>query len=951
MQPFLYKVASHLHQHYGEQLQDLCLVLPNKRGALFLKQHFTKVYNKTIWLPEILSAEEFIVRLSGMETADPITLSTELYKAYCQVMGAEADSFEQFVKWSTILLHDFNETDRYLIDARDLFNNLKDIKAIENWSLSVDAETHSPMQQQYLSFMQKMGEIYGVFTRELLQQKKIYQGLAYKLAVERLEKKEWISPYKKLLFCGFNALNKAEERIVQALCALQQAEVLWDGDEYYLSNKQQEAGKFLRKHLQNKIYGAAGFIGKDLLTSTKNIHIIGVPGNMAQALAASQKLSEFIHLGYNLNSTAVVLSDESLLFPVISCLPQEIEDVNITLEYPFHLTNLYDLLEKTFQLHLNKQSSRQKSFYYKDVLKLLHNPCFQLLLSQPAIIQQVIHQLQHNNHTYFRASTLQRYFGESFEEIAFLFAEWSHSSIALQQLSQLVQVLKSAQLKRKPENKQSGMELEFLYQFSLILEQIQTIVHQSPFIQELKSLSIIFYQLLSQSSVPFYGEPLKGMQVMGVLETRTLDFETIILLSVNENILPSGKSVNSFIPFDLKKYFGLPVYADKDAIYAYHFYRLLQQAKNVVLIYNTEADKLGNGEKSRFITQLLHEWKPLNPGITIREEILSGKSSSSPSSSVISVPKTALLLQRLQEKACGEENGGLSPSALNLFRLCSLRFYFHYIAGIRELEKTEDTIETNTLGTIIHLVLEKLYSPYLKKILRAAHIPQMKTQVPLHLKEAYLQHFPESEITSGKNLLAWEVAGIYTDKLLQKDQQYLLSLEKNNTYLNILGLEQQLHAYITITSPDKWQLRVRINGTCDRIDSQPGLLRIIDYKSNVQNTRDSFEFTSYEDLFTQQNQGKMLQLFIYAWLCYKNNLGQAQQLHPCIIPFRSEKQEVYSIMTADKKPFSFTSEILEEFELFLGSFVRDLFNPQKSFEQTTHVNHCQYCPYQTICNR
>ncbi|MFL5754516.1 MAG: PD-(D/E)XK nuclease family protein, partial [Bacteroidia bacterium] len=726
---FLYKVAQHLHTTYGDGIDRLCLVLPNKRGALFLKQHLAKVYNKTIWLPHIVAAEEFITELAGIPTADSITLITELYKAYRDVLKEKAEPFESFVKWGNIMLHDFNEADRYLVNAKDMFGNLRDVKVIENWSLA-EIEL-SDFQKNYVNFMYVMGDIYEVFTGQLLQQNLAYQGMSYRLAVENLQHSEFTHRYAQFVFCGFNALNKSEELIFSELVKENKADILWDIDNYYFGDKLQEAGKFLRKHLSNELLATKNFISNDLSEGAKNIEIIGVPKNMAQAVAASQKLGELIHAGARPDSMAVVLADESLLFPVLSALPEEIDAVNVTLEFPLRLTSIYDFVEQLLNLHINrsKSSSVQSAFYYKDLVKLFYNPYFNRLLNSTTRVHKVVQRIVEHNVSYFSHDTLQRYFEEQFEKIGFLFGNWNSINDALTSIETLCEKLKLVLLSSKRSSNELVLETEFLFEFSRILNRIRDMVGSVDFITGIRSFRILLQQLAATASVPFFGEPLKGLQVMGVLETRTLDFETVVLLSVNENILPSGKSSNSFIPFDLKKYFGLPVYADKDAVYAYHFYRILQRAKNIIIIYNTESDQFGNGEKSRFITQVTHELKEKNQNVSIKESVFSGQLQHTSHGNTVSIKKDKTILDKLLDKVMNPERSGLSPSSLNAFKDCSLRFYFQYGAEIKETAEVEENIEANTMGTILHEVLEKLYQPFTGKVMNSSLFKSLHDQV------------------------------------------------------------------------------------------------------------------------------------------------------------------------------------------------------------------------------
>jgi hypothetical protein len=435
---------------------------------------------------------------------------------------------------------------------------------------------------------------------------------------------------------------------------------------------------------------------------------------------------------------------------------------------------------------------------------------------------------------------------------------------------------------------------------------------------------------------------------MGVLETRTLDFDYVILVNVNEGVLPSGKSINSFIPNDLKRVFGLPLYIEKDAIYAYHFYRLLQKAKEVTIIYDSESDSFGKGEKSRFVTQLQLEMPEYNSEIKISESVASFENLPTDLINSIVINKNAETLNSIIKKATSNEiYFGLSPSSLTSFKECSLRFYFRYGVGLKETKEVEEIAEASTFGLILHKSLEVLYGPFINQIIQIKNLEEALLKIGPTVDQSFVSFFDGNEPV-GKSLLQKEVIKVYVKKLLKNDIQFITKLSTQNQVLSILKLEEEFSAPLTIKINGE-DTTVFIKGKIDRIDSYNNMIRVIDYKSSVKDS-DQFVFSDFENLFNDKNYNKQFQLLLYSWLLYKNNFCQANQLMTGIIPFKVFINEPKYLLDSGKKPFVFSDEFLIDFENELKLFVMQIFNHSSSFEQTEDISSCTYCSYNTICN-
>lgn len=957
MESFLEKTVKLLCEKYKDDISELCIVLPNRRAGLFLKTHFSNQLQKTFWSPEIYATEDFIGLLAGGEIADNVTLLFELYETAKAVNADEAGSFDEFSKWGQILISDFNEIDRYLVDAEQLFGNLKDIKELESWSLNSE-DNLTDFQKQYLNFWQQLGDYYTDFTKRLQSKHLLYQGLAYKVVagdvLTMVEKHSW----KKIIFAGFNALNKAEEYIIETLLVSGKADVIWDTDSYYVNDTKQEAGRFIRKYNNyNGFKHSAGnvkVIDENLLsTENKHITVIGAAKNVAQAKVAGNLVSELQQKDPTLQKTALVLADENLLFPVLHSLPQGLEDINVTMGYPLKNTPVSGYFELVFDMHLNaiklQQGKEKYSFYHQDLLKFLNHPYTAVLLfnkKYSSSVKPIVSSIHDRNIVFAALSTLKKIIDEKQPQAAKallpVLEHWRSPADAIACVYYLIEQLKNAIVASEGDNAKTiaNLELEYLFAFTKIIKRIEALNSDYPEgISDLKTLQNVVKQIVRSTTLPFYGEPLMGLQLMGMLETRTLDFENVILLSCNEDILPSGKSTNSFIPYELKRYFGLPTYSDKDSIFAYHFYRLLQRAKTVFLVYNTESDALGSGEKSRFLTQLLYELPKVNSHALIEEKLVNIPATTGNDAPHISIQKSEEVQKKLQSIA----EYGISPSALNRYRNCSLQFYFHAIAGLREVDEVAETIGADVLGNVVHEVLEKLYTPFVGKKITEAAVKEFKEKAESLAIEAFEKEYSKSEISYGKNLLTIKVALKFLTNFFEAEKQFLNETEKAGKPMIIKALEQELESAVSVG--DK---KIRLYGKADRIDSVGAITRIVDYKTGVADDKE-LKVEEWEAIRTDSNLAKSFQLLMYAWMYQKMNPAITTNIQSGIITFRQLSAGLKPVRI--EKSESLNAELLADFEAQLINILYEMFDSSVDFKQTDNHDNCTYCAFKGVCNR
>lgn len=844
MKTFLQEVVIQIDQEHPN-VSDLIFVVPSKRAGLFLKKELLSFYSdRTFFAPQIYSIEDFIEEVSGLKSIDTIATLFEFYETYLTTYPEQQkESFENFSTWAQTLIHDFNEIDRYCIDHKDFFSYLSSIQDINHWYLQ---EQKTTLIQNYILFWQSLYGYYQNFSKRLIDKKRGYQGLLYREAAAQITQYSH-KQSKTHVFLGFNALNNAEQQIFQYMLEKRQARIFWDADGFFMENTYHEASLFLRNYKDSwKYYKQHAFqwIGAHF-DKEKNFDIIGVPKNIGQAKYVGQLISQLPKEA--LERTAVVLADESLLLPTLNSLPDDLPALNITMGMPLTQAPIAAFFEHLFEFH---KTSQTKGGYYKLIVNILSSPAaFWLLANESTTIINTITQ---ENLVYVTTSKLKNIVKEEKSEvIELLFEPWRTVDVALKQCATLIKLIK---VKLNPDD--NALELEYIYHFHVIFNKLLNLQADFSHLTTIKALHRLYRDLLSTETIDFKGEPFQGLQLMGMLESRCLDFDTVILTSVNEGILPAGKSSNSFIPFDLKKTYNLPTYKEKDAIYTYHFYRLLQRAKRVYLLYNTENEGVGGGEKSRFLHQLVLDTCANH---TVNEHIVA-----SDVPKIIKTPvqfaKTADMIVAIKKLAAY----GLSPSALTTYIRNPIDFYYRYVIGIKETDEVEETVAANTLGTVIHNTLENFYKPLENLVVQEADIQQMLSNIDREVTAQFRKEYVDLDIKGGKNFLIFEVAKRYILKFLKSE----LELITSGNELKIIFIEQSLKAKIDIPELGS---DVFIKGKVDRVDQLNGVTRIIDYKTGKVAKSDVI-LMGWEGLTEEYANSKVIQILAYALMQQKNGM-------------------------------------------------------------------------------
>ncbi len=898
----------------NQSFEDVVFVMPSQRSGFFVKQCL-KDEISVGFLPEIVNIEEFVSWVSEIKKVDFIQLLFNFYSVYKEV-ESNPDSFDVFSSWALIVLQDFNEIDQHLVDTKDIFIYLRDIKRLQEWSVKGTFK-ETELIKSHNSFTKKLNEYYNLFYKFLLDKGVGYQGVLYREAVNKIGNFLEKNSNKKFYFIGFNALNKSEEFLFQKLLNENRAEVYWDIDEMFLKNNHQ-VGNFIKKYKKewkyyenNELKSVGNWFEQD-----KNIEVIGASKNITQIKYGCEILSKL----QNHENTALVLADESLLPITLNSLPENVKDVNITMGYPLKNIPETNLFFSIFQLFISQeklQKTEENLFYHKDVVKFLKQSSIYRLLN--GISDEITLKISEDNNMFISQSYLSGYLGKLSKKerdiISSIFSKYTSIDEFLLRVINLINLLKEGA---------NELEKEYLFRFNNIFTQLQNLHLTFGYLTDLKVLYKFFKQLISSESLSFQGEPLQGLQLMGMLETRVLDFKNVIITSVNEGVLPANSQQTSFIPFDVKVAFGLPTYREKDSIFAYHFFRLIQRAENIYLIYNTEHDSFGNGEKSRFIMQLelLKNGiisKNINPKVITKNTELQ------------KIQKNEQVLQELKKLA----EKGISPSALTNYLYNPVEFYKQKVLNIKEFKDVEEEVAFNTLGNVVHKTLEELYEPFVKsgQFLKISDILEMQKKVR-SLVENHFKNLFKGDVSTGKNKLILEVAIRFVENFLQKEKE-LLSDENNQ--LKIIATEENLSSEINI---EGIEFPIKLHGNVDRIDELNGVIRIIDYKTGLVNSTD-LKITDFDNIIDYKY-SKSIQVLLYAYMFVNSEYYDANKtLQAGVFSFKNLNSGFLKLNFSSnyKTPDNLvTEEKICEFMEQMKILIKDIFNINKSFEEPKELS-------------
>lgn len=959
MESFLKLVAADLYKHTEGNLAHTAVVFPNKRAGLFFNEYLAQESESPIWSPAYVSISELFRSLSPWEVGDPVKLVCELYKIFRRETQS-TETLDDFYFWGEMLISDFDDADKNKVDTDKLFSNLQDLRnimddytfiddeqeeAIRQFFQNFSIERRTALKERFISLWDVLGNIYKGFRESLASQNIAYEGMMYRHVIEHLDVDKL--PYEKYVFVGFNVLSKVEHTLFTQLKDAGKAVFYWDYDEFYMKENRQavthEAGEFIRRNLRDFPSPLSGELFKNL-SKPKEVHYIASSTENAQARYLPQWIRN--NLTTPEKETAVVLCNEALLQPVLHSLPAEVKHVNITMGFPLSQTPVYSFLIALLELHTHGFNFKSGRYTFQSVVTLLKHPYTRQLTGQAELLEK---ELTRNNRFYPLPGEL----GKD-EFLTRLFTPLSGNlnlcirlSETLQQVAGIYQANTSGTEDTDAFNQ---LYRESLFKAYTTINRFRTLIEEDELTVQSETFRRLLVKVLSATNIPFHGEPAIGMQVMGVLETRNLDFRHLVLLSVNEGQLPKSGGDSSFIPYNLRKAFGMTTIEHKIAVYAYYFYRLLQRAERITLMYNTSSDGLNRGEWSRFMLQFLIEW----PHPITRQFLEAGQSPQG--TSPITVEKTPDVMRRMQSLFDVRTNpkAKFSPSALNYYLDCPLKFYYRYVAGLSAPDEVSAEIDSATFGSIFHYAAEHIYkdlTTHGKVINKEALETLLRNEVKLqdYVDTAFKKLFfnvPQNEKPeyNGVQLINSAVIARYLKQLLQNDLRY--------APFTFIASEMEVDEPIDIQTP-KGVIKSRIGGIIDRMDSKDGTLHIVDYKTGG----DADTPPHVESLFIpdKKRSNYVFQTFLYAAIMCRKQ--PTMKIAPALLYIHRAATETYSPviqMGEPRKP----KEAVEDFSKYekeyrerLQGLLEEIFNPEKSFTQTEIIEKCTYCDFKALCKR
>ncbi len=958
MTPFLYKVAEVFYARYGNELYRRTFVFPNRRAGVFFQKYLAEIAGKPLFSPRVITISELFASLSDYRPADHIEMLVILYNCYQEINRSE-ESFDDFLYWGEMLLNDFDDTDKYLADAGQLYRNVQDFRSLDDDLSHLTEEQIAAIRRFWSHFMPVEGnetkerfqqtwkilfELYSSF-RTALQDKGIaYEGMMFREVAERAKMGDMAAPDTgEYIFVGLNALTPAETLLMEQLRNRGMADFYWDYDSPFLRDEMNRASYRVKENLLL-------FPSRDPLpfstpeSRLPEVELIGISSGVGQARHVSQILSELVTSGAIPNpdeaiNTAIVLPDENLLLPVLYSIPKAFGKVNVTMGYGLTHAAVASLVEQIALLQQNLRSRNGEiAFFHRYVKAVLRHP----LVSSAAPAESEA--LQSHILTYNRI-VVPRSEIPPHPLLQHIFTPVAH----WEEIPEYLKTIFTYLYQQLTDQKHSGdqaegssravdLEREFIVQYNKTVTRLQDRLKD---VQQITAET--FFRLLRNLarsiSVAFSGEPLSGLQVMGVLETRALDFENLIILSVNEGVLPQRNATTSFIPYSLRKGFGLPTYEQQDSTYAYHFYRMISRARRIYLLYDTRTgEELQSGEVSRYFYQMKYLY---NDAFRITERVAT-YDVAAPKVAPVTVVKSEEVMRKLDAFRAGGERS-LSASLVNVYINCPLKFYFTALEGLSEEEAVEETVEADVFGSIFHRLMETLYNRHKGMTITPDLLTSLvkdETLLNRTLERAFARYYFRDENhprpLEGQHYLIGEILKSYVKQTLEMDKQF--------TPFSYLGSEYQFKSSYRVND----ELEISFKGSIDRIDRVGDSVRIIDYKTGKGETTFR-EMATLFDASKNKRPYQILQVLIYGLFYLQENPGTV--ISPALYYLRSVYDRFEPVIRYDKHPVSDLSLLLPEFRHHFDALLEEIFNPALPFRQTENIRSCEWCPFRELCNR
>ncbi len=968
MNSFLHDTAADILRKYKNHLHELYIIFPNKRTKIFFNKAFAEELGEVHWAVRSDTFKSFMRRNSDLTELDKLSLIHHLFLIYKdlakEIQKDHLTDFTSFYRLGELILNDFNEIDNWLADPKRIFLNISDIHDIDTVFETLTDEQKDLVRQfwtqfregkpsaekdKFLQIRAVLPELYLRFTAFLESKKIGYAGLIYRRTAQNFETKNFFSgQFKRCIFVGFNALNGAEELVFRKFRLSEKTDFYWDTDAYYHNDPKQEAGDFPRKNFKN--LDIRNYPIPANFEQPKTVKLIGMPMQVGQAKLAGTLLRQAIQTSEP-EQIAVVLADEHLLFPVLYAVPPEIDSINVTMGYPMKSTPVYSLIDLYVKMLRNAERKHTGDFYYKDVIALLKHPAVEEASRGEARL--AVEKIEAEKRGFVNPNLLSGYRRPIMNQ---LFTRLPEDNIQEGLLENLLNILYEIFDKRKDESTGKTVktiENEFVHKAYTHIKRFADVLDQSGMKLGLKLLTDLLLQTLNAEQIPFTGKAQKGIQIMGVLETRNLDYKHVIVLGLNEGQFPSVSVSPSFISENMRFVFGLPQIRHKDSVFAYFFYRLLQRAEHITLVYNSIVNDKNAGEISRFVRQLKEESKHTIIEEQYTQELIPEKPKE------IYIPKSDATLKKLDSYLIqnGQSERAFSASAINSYIDCSLQFYFKYIAGIKALESVEEDVSHAALGTILHRTVELLYKNQIlqKKSNRVekSDFKALRAEVETCMEQAFAEQYRTQEqtnfVTEGNQIIIKEVVINYVRKILNADEAYapfeIANLEDDKSFVH--EIEFEVNGKL---------MKTMLAGTIDRTDTKNGTVRVIDYKTGTVTKT----FKAFSDLFGKETKFRnknVVQIFLYGYL-YKKKFSEHLRVQPAIYNVREMHSSDFNPNIAQKIGRDSLEITPETFDLLLPDYlanladkISDIFHPDIPFQQAENHDVCEYCDYKNICSR
>jgi CRISPR/Cas system-associated exonuclease Cas4 (RecB family) len=963
MEYFLERIAKSLCSEYGNRLDRHCLVFPNRRAGLFLLKYLAAEIEKPVWAPAILTINDLFRSISVLQPAENEILLFELFKVYRKIRKS-GESFDDFYFWGDMLLNDFDDIDKYLADASKIFRNVQELKKIDEefggltkeqaeiiqrfWT-NVNPEKLTKEKSEFINVWSILNDLYIEFRTSLKEKNLAYEGMIFRDVVENHNLDDLTSVRWDIVhFIGFNAMNKCEKAVMLRLKKGGRARFYWDYDNSYISgSKLNSAGYFLRDNISlfgndmPEDWSYDTFLSRN--PGSVRRRIIETSSDVAQVKLLTDLINELPDLTTeNAHQTAVILADENLLIPVLTSLPENIPDINITMGYPLRYTSVC-----SFVRHLLDMQRRSRiengviMFNCQDVINVIQDNLVSELLNEAG--SEIIKEIVEKNLFWISSARLDRS-----DYLSLIFRKASSpvrlSGYLKEILTHIGSNDKGGGDDSAGASARRGIRNEFIYRIILSLNRLDTITGSPDIDITVDTWSRILDRLLKLQSVPFSGEPLSGIQIMGILETRTLDFKNLIILSVNESVLPAASASASFIPFTLREAFGLPSINHQESIYAYHFYRLLHRAEDVTFLYNSDSEGLRSGEISRFLQQMKYD-PSLNPEFQNLSFEIKNQSSIG-----TSIERTGEHNLRLISRFSGDISGKkkyISPSAINTWLNCRMKFYYRYVNDLEEKERITEEIDPAKLGTLLHSAVKNLYEGFCGKVLGAGVIDEILTDkhnIATLIINTIRENFKRENdsVVAVNELIIRDVLMVFIERILQMD--------KITAPLTIVSFEDPVFFPVSMQSEVNY-LKLLVGGKIDRVDIKDGTTRIIDYKTGrIADTIDSLAALFEEDRDKELDGWLQTLLYCEAYLTKVPGVS----VIPALYKLKKTQGDQLSAMLRimDGLIVEDYKDVRQEFLEYLLTVINVIFSAGEPFVMTKDVwNKCRYCPFRQLCER